>query len=81
MATYDENRSQPLVKQGPILSTRPCKSVRALVQWIDALVQVLNVKDVCNGGLYVHTGYDQKVMFSPGFPIRLDPFYLLLNAQ
>ncbi len=27
MAGYDEDRSQPLVEHGPILSTRLCKSV------------------------------------------------------
>ncbi len=34
---YDEERFKPLLKQGPIPSTRPCKSVRALLQWVSAL--------------------------------------------
>ncbi len=49
-----------LVKHGPILSTRPCKSVRVLLQWVGALVQVLML-GICNGGLdNGHTGNDQS---------------------
>jgi hypothetical protein len=52
---YDEDRFQPFVKQGPVLSTRPCKCVRALLQWSAGA----DARDLQRST--GHNGYDQKL--------------------